>query len=154
MAPAPKQKGNNQLTPDIAWARDFLKPRLLEQASAEGTPLSELELRYLDNCYTEGDAWHALDKEFGKQENPVDFQIRMSEILRRRYANEVATNPGIALDYLRAVNTLEDYWPEFELWSIAVPALAKNGSSSRLTGILIAIIFSVFVLIYWIASHK
>ena len=152
-----KHKGTSSkddATPEIAWARDFLRSRLLKQAEVEETPLNDVEIKYLDNCHLEGKAWHELEREFSKQQAPMDFQARMSDILRRAYQNELKLNPEIQKDYIRAVNLLESYWPEFELWSIAIPALAwpeKEGKKSLL--IYWIVVLLILALSGWLGLH-
>jgi len=148
-----EKKAIDPPSPAIIWATEFLRSRLLKQAQAEGTPLSGLEMEYLHNCRLEGDAWQELDREFARIEDPVDFQSRMIEILRRAYQAEISNSPEVRAEYLRAVELLEDYWPEFELWSIPVPALADRQFSSAALRYAITALFVLLILGVWWLSR-
>ncbi len=114
----------------VLQAREFLRSRIIARAQVEGAPLSELELRYLDNTQIEDKSeWKQLEKEFARIDNPLAFQERMAGYLRRAYEADLLFNPTIRNYYLAAVDALKESWPDSELWAIAVPALAERDGS-------------------------
>jgi hypothetical protein len=144
----------DQATPEILQATDFLRSRLLKQAEVEGNPLNDMEIRYLENCHLKGKEWRKLERAFSRQEEPSHFATRMGDILRRGYENELRLNPQARDDYLRAINTLEGYWPEFELWAIAVAAVSFKGKSqAKLAVVGWIVVLALLALGYWLGAH-
>lgn len=98
--PEPKME-MSQLKLDAA--REWLKKRIVEQAAAEGEPLTQVERRYLDYELIDSDAEaEAVEREFSNEHPPGEFLQRAARLLQKAFTEETERDPSTEVVYREA----------------------------------------------------
>ncbi len=104
--------------------REFFISRLVSGAAAEGHPLTDIEITYLQ--------WSRIDDEQQQQRlheqvqqvyGETGFEARMTELLRRAYRQDAATDPSAPRCYRENYEQLEGSDKDLELSVIVGPVL-------------------------------
>jgi hypothetical protein len=95
---------------DTKEAKDFLADQAAQQAAFDRTPLSDLERRMM--YFTESDPSSCddpvgLNDEFEEKYDTVEYEAKMSRLLRRAYKRLKDENVGERLQWDEAISTLE-----------------------------------------------
>jgi hypothetical protein len=95
---------------DTKEAKDFLVGQAAQQASFDRTPLSDLERRMM--YFTESDTAScddpaSLNDEFEEKYDTVEYEAKISRLLRRAYKRLKDEKAGERLEWDEAISTLE-----------------------------------------------
>ena len=95
---------------DTKEAKDFLADQAAQQAAFERTPLSDLERRMM--YFTERDPAScddpvSLNDKFEEKYDTVEYEAKMSRLLRRAHKGLKDENVGERLQWDEAISTLE-----------------------------------------------
>jgi hypothetical protein len=107
---------------EVLEAREFLRSRILERAVHEGSPLSQLEVDYLDSDHlpNEREIMERFEREFEFQ-GYIEY---IGGLLRRARENDAGTDPEAADKYEAMAKRLESSPQDFILFSCAVMGLS------------------------------
>jgi hypothetical protein len=117
-------------------AKDFLAGQVAQQATLDRTPLSDLERRMMYFTESDPDSCDdpiSLNDEFEEKYDKVEYETKMSQLLRRAYKRVKAENTGGKLQWDEAISTLKkgDHYV-LVLWGQHSPIDAqKNDSGSK-----------------------
>lgn len=117
-------------------AKDFLADQAAQQAAIDRTPLSDLERRMMYFTESDPDSCHdpiSLNEEFEEKYDTVEYEAKMSRLLRHAYARLKAENAGGKLQWDEAISTLEkgDHYVLL-LWGRHTPiGTRKNDPGSK-----------------------
>lgn len=91
-------------------AKDFLADQAAQQAALDRIPLSDLERRMMYFTESDPDSCHDpinLNEEFEEKYDTVEYEVKMSRLLRRAYKRLKAENAGGKLQWGEAISALE-----------------------------------------------
>ena len=131
---------------EILEAREFLRSRILQRAIDEGSPLSPLEVDYLDSDHlpNEREIMDRFDREFEFQ----GYMEHIGGLLRRAREAESATKPEVFAQYEAMAERLEYSTGDFILFSCAVMGLADPGAAPVWPWIVVVLLLAVVVAYY------
>lgn len=138
----------NPLEPsaEILEAREFLRSRILRRAIEEGSPLSQLEVDYLDSDHlpNEREIMERFDREFEFQ----GYMEHIGGLLRRAREAESAVKPEVFAQYEAMAKRLEGSTSDFILYSCAVMGLAERREMPVWPWVAVILLLAVVVAYY------
>lgn len=111
--------------------------RIATRAQAEGTPLTQLDLRQFDSDRMSKNEYRKFEKEFGGVDAWQPFLDKISGLLKRAIEEDAANDPTAPARYDAMVHKLEDRPESFTLWACCVPAISEYKSIDRRTTIVV-----------------
>ena len=131
----------------------FLVNRIAARAQAEGTPLTEMEMKQFEAQRMPKDEARRLEEEFGGIDAWQPFLDKISGLLRRAIEEDAASDPEAPARYDAMVHDLEDRWESFSLWACCVPAISGYKSKGRPTLVGMAVVLAVLAVIAYMVLH-
>ncbi len=105
-------------------AREFFVARIAAQAVHEGTPLTDVEIKYLEwRRIGNEDEQERLHENVDRMYGESSFEDRMSGLLWRAMQNDAATDRNARSRYRENYDRLDGEDKDWELWVIATPVI-------------------------------
>jgi hypothetical protein len=98
--------------------------RILARAIAKGAPLTSLQIQQFDSDVMSKGEYKTFRREFERENDWIEFQNRVSGLLRDAIAEDAANDSGAPARYDDMVHKLEDRPESFTLWACCVPAIS------------------------------
>lgn len=80
-------------------AKDFLADQVAQQTTLDRTPLSDLERRMMYFTESDPDSCEdpiSLNNEFEEKYDTVEYEAKMSQLLRRAYRHTIISERGLS----------------------------------------------------------
>lgn len=130
-------------------AKEFIISKVLQEASVEGVPISEVEKKmlYFSEVEQEPDDLYEVNEQFDKQYDAEEYEAKIAGLVKRAYQRDRDSSDQLAQQWLDQIRALqkEDH---YILVMVSQAGLRLPGDGSRLFGTILAFVAIVGVAIF------
>lgn len=130
-------------------AKEFIISKVLQEASVEGVPISEVEKKmlYFSEVEQEPDDLYEVNEQFDKQYDAEEYEAKIAGLVKRAYQRDRDSSDQLAQQWLDQIRALqkEDH---YILVMVSQARLRLPGDVMRLVATIAALAAIVAVAIY------